>query len=240
MKIINLNLTEGTLTLELSSNEYSKIYLDTIDNKHNIYSEKDELHSLVINNEIIEEEPVDPEIPDVPVEPENPVDPDQPVDPEEPGDGPEQEDPEVTPEGGEDDQDQSTITPVNENTEETPTANVIEVKNLSDAIYIVTVVSKNNIVNIAIDEKALYLSKVNLLTFFCDTCLDKHQKEKIVLCDFKSQLLEYALANNLIDDAIDLCYGISKLLGLKKSYSNCRASRISNCSICKNGYCQLC
>ena len=217
MEIINLNLTEGTLTLELSSNEYSKIYLDTIDNKHNIYSEKDELHSLVINNEIIEEDPVDPEIPDIPVEP---------VDPEEPGDDPEQEDPEVT--------------PVNENIEETPVANVIEVKNLSDAIYVVTVVSENNIVNIAIDEKALYLSKVNLLTFFCDTCLDKHQKEKIVLCDFKSQLLEYALANNLIDDAIDLCYSISKLLGLKKSYSNCRASRISNCSICKNGYCQLC
>lgn len=219
MEIINLNLTEGTLTLELSSNEYSKIYLDTIDNKHNIYSEKDELHSLVINNEIIEEDPVDPE---------------------EPGDGPEQEDPEITPEGGEDDQDQSAVTPVNENIEETPTANVIEVKNLSDAIYIVTVVSETNVVNIAIDEKALYLGKVNLLTMFCDTCLDKHQKEKIVLCDFKSQLLEYALANNLIDDAIDLCYGISKLLGLKKSYSNCRASRISNCSICKNGYCQLC
>ena len=205
MEIINLNLTEGTLTLELSSNEYSKIYLDTIDNKCNIYSEKDELHSLVINNEIVEEDPVDPE---------------------EPGDGPEQEDPEVT--------------PVNENIEETPTANVIEVKNLSDAIYIVTVVSETNTVNIAIDKKALYLGKVNLLTMFCDTCLDKHQKEKIVLCDFKSQLLEYALANNLIGDAIDLCYGISKLLGLKKSYSNCRVSRISNCSICKNGYCQLC
>ena len=231
MEIINLNLTEGTLTLELSSNEYSKIYLDTIDNKHNIYSEKDELHSLVINNEIIEEDPVDPD---------QPIDPEEPVYPEEPGDDPEQEDPEVTPEGGEDNQDQPAVTPVNENIEETPVANVIEVKNLSDAIYVVTVVSENNIVSIAIDEKALYLSKVNLLTFFCDTCLDKHQKEKIVLCDFKSQLLEYALANNLIDDAIDLCYSISKLLGLKKSYSNCRASRISNCSICKNGYCQLC
>lgn len=237
MEIINLNLTEGTLTLELSSNEYSKIYLDTIDNKHNIYSEKDELHSLVINNEIIEEDPVEPENP---VDPDQPIDPEEPTDPEEPGDGPEQEDPEVTPEGGEDEQDQSAVTPVNENIEETPTANVIEVKNLSDAIYIVTVVSETNIVSIAIDEKALYLSKVNLLTMFCDTCLDKHQKEKIVLCDFKSQLLEYALANNIIDDAIDLCYGISKLLGLKKSYSNCRASRISNCSICKNGYCQLC
>lgn len=227
MEIINLSLTEGVLTLELNSNDYSKIYLDTISNKDNVYSNKDELHSIVINNEpTVEEpeEPVEPEIPETPVEP----------DPEDP-------DPSLPEDGGESEEDDNSAEVIpTVASEDTTVSNIIEIKDLSEAIYVVTIIGQEQTVAVAIDENAVYLAKINLVTSYCNTCLDKQQKEMIIMCDFKSQLLDYAVSNNYIDDTIQLCYELSKILKLNTHYTHCKNNKTNNCVMCKNGYCQLC
>ena len=42
------------------------------------------------------------------------------------------------------------------------------------------------------DKKNIYNAMVNLLLSYCDTCMDKHQKEKILMCAFKLELIDYA------------------------------------------------
>ena len=42
------------------------------------------------------------------------------------------------------------------------------------------------------DKKNIYNAMVNLLSSYCDTCMDKHQKEKILMCAFKLELIDYA------------------------------------------------
>lgn len=87
-----------------------------------------------------------------------------------------------------------------------------------------------------IDKKNIYNELVNLLTLHCDTCNDKHQMEKILLCAFKLDLIEYAEANDY-DTVEELWTSLARTLGvvLDGEY------HISNnkCN-CKNGVCTLC
>lgn len=86
------------------------------------------------------------------------------------------------------------------------------------------------------DKKNIYNKLVDLLTLYCNTCLDKHQKEKILLCAFKLELIEYAEANNL-EDTDELWESIARTLGIKLDGSIYTVSDKCNCV---NGVCTLC
>ena len=86
------------------------------------------------------------------------------------------------------------------------------------------------------DKKNIYNSLVNLLTINCNTCLDKHQMEKILLCAFKLELIEYANGNDM--DANELWESLARTLGLKLGDES--GVRIKNQCNCSNGMCSLC
>lgn len=85
------------------------------------------------------------------------------------------------------------------------------------------------------DKKNIYSAMVNLLTLHCDTCMDKHQKEKILLCAFKLELIEYAEANDYNSD--EMWESIARTLGMKLEGTTYVSSNKCNC---KNGVCTLC
>lgn len=112
--------------------------------------------------------------------------------------------------------------------------------------FIVSVIGSENAHAIAYDEKNLYYQKVNLLTTYCYTCLDKHQKEKILMLQFKSQLFDYAIANGLTEDAIDYYVDTCRLLDIPSNHTCCKYNRVWNCHrpcktcrTCYNGFCSL-
>lgn len=177
MKIISTSIDNNTLTIRVSGNTVNKIYLDSVLNKSNIYSQNDEDHDYVITSPIVSDGTIE-----------------------------------------------------------------IDIAEYDATSFIVSVVSDSNAVAIAIDQKNLYYRKVNMLTQFCETCLDKHQKEKILMCDFKSQLLEYALDNNLTEDAIDYYVDLCRLLDIPLKHTCCTYNRVASCRTCRsccNGCCTL-
>ena len=86
------------------------------------------------------------------------------------------------------------------------------------------------------NKKDIYNELVNLLTLYCDTCMDKHQKEKILLCAFKLELIEYAEANGY--DSDEMWESIARTLGMKLEGTVYVST--SNKYNCKNGVCTLC
>lgn len=86
------------------------------------------------------------------------------------------------------------------------------------------------------DKKNIYIELVNLLTTYCNTCLDKHQKEKILLCAFRLELIEYAEANG--QETEELWEDIARTLDIKLD-GNVSINRIKKCN-CSNGVCSLC
>lgn len=86
------------------------------------------------------------------------------------------------------------------------------------------------------NKKDIYNELVNLLTLYCDTCMDKHQKEKILLCAFKLELIEYAEANGY--DSDEMWESIARTLGMKLEGTVYVST--SNKRNCKNGVCTLC
>lgn len=178
MKIINTKLEDNTLIINLDdASAITKVYLDDVSNKKNMYSLSDKDHDHVISTPTAYD---------------------------------------------------NTIT--------------LDVAEYGPTALIVTVVGGNNDVSFAIDQKSLYYRKVNMLVTFCNTCLDKHQKEKILMCDFKSQLLDYAITNNLTEDAIGFYVDICRLLDISLGRTCCTYNRVQNCKSCRtcvNGYCSL-
>lgn len=87
-----------------------------------------------------------------------------------------------------------------------------------------------------IDKKNIYNALVNLLTINCDTCLDKHQMEKILLCSFKLQLIDYAKNTNQSTD--DLYESLARTLSIQLD-GTIQTIAKSKCN-CKNGVCSLC
>lgn len=234
MKIINLNLKDSALTIELEGavTEY-KVYLDAIDNKSNMYSLNDEDHTLVTTYPTVEpEEPIVPdasedekdvETPDVPTE----------SDPEQPEDNSTEEEIDGT------DQSEEVVI-ISENVENTNT--IITFTDLEETAYIVTVITDETVRELVYDKNNLYHSTVSLLTSFCNTCLDKHQKEKIMLYGLKSQLFDYAMVNDLLEDSISYYTDICRLLDIPTGKTCCKNSRATNCIKCRtcvNGCCSL-
>ena len=86
------------------------------------------------------------------------------------------------------------------------------------------------------DKKNIYNAMVDLLSSYCDTCMDKHQKEKILMCTFKLELIEYA-EKYAQGDTEDLWESIARTLGVSLEDGTIVHSNKCNCS---NGVCSLC
>lgn len=88
----------------------------------------------------------------------------------------------------------------------------IDISAIKDKAYIVTVISTEKVIALAIDDKQLYYDKVHMITNFCNTCMNKCQKEKIIMVELRSNLLVYALANDLTEDAIKHYVDLDRIL----------------------------
>lgn len=86
------------------------------------------------------------------------------------------------------------------------------------------------------DKKNIYNAMVNLLSSYCDTCMDKHQKEKILICAFKLELIDYA-ERYAQGDVDELWESIARTLGISLEDDTVIHSKKCNCS---NGVCSLC
>jgi hypothetical protein len=86
------------------------------------------------------------------------------------------------------------------------------------------------------DKKNIYNALVNLLTGYCNTCMDKHQKEKILMCAFKLELIDYA-EQYAQGDVDELWESIARTLGVSLEDGTVVPSKKCNCS---NGVCALC
>jgi hypothetical protein len=174
MKIKSAKLENDLLQLTIEGSP-SKIYLDSIDNKANVYSDDDSVHTVVkdLSDNIVE----DPEM-------------------------------------------------------------VIDMTKYNLTAVIVRIEDQ---VVLAVDLVNLYQRKVNMLETFCETCLDGAQKEKIVLCAFKSQLFEYAYENGLMDDAIQFYTDLCRLLEIPTAHVCGTYSKrtTGRCRTCSGNYCGL-
>lgn len=92
------------------------------------------------------------------------------------------------------------------------------------------------------DDRELYYKEIELLTTYCSTCLDKEQKERMVLFTLKQQLLQYAISNDLIEDQIAYYTDLARMLEIDVKHNaqvlcSGKCKRIVKCS---NGSCSLC
>lgn len=96
---------------------------------------------------------------------------------------------------------------------------VLTLPNIEQA-YIVTVIGGSKEIGFALDAESLYKDKVSMITSFCNTCLDKQSKERIIMCEFRNNLLDYAIQNNLVNDAISHYCDLHRLLKQSNEF-NC-------------------
>lgn len=92
------------------------------------------------------------------------------------------------------------------------------------------------------DDKEIYYKEVNLLTSYCSTCLDKQQKERMVLFTLKYQLLQYAIEHNMVEDQIEYYRDLARMLNIDLE-SNIKGMCSGQCKrlvSCCNGCCPIC
>lgn len=105
----------------------------------------------------------------------------------------------------------------------------------------------NGVLGFYYDDKELYYKEVELLTTYCSTCLDKWQKEAMVVFMLKKQLLDYAIANNLVEDQISYYIDLARMLRIDVKF-NAQSIPVHCSGECKglkkgcccNGCCSLC
>lgn len=179
MKITNIEFQENNLIITLdSSTEVTKVYIDTLLNSKNKYSDKDEEHSYTVQ--------------------------------------------------------------VSNGSSNTVTIDYTQLNPELDTSAFTVLI--NGVLGFYYDDKELYYAQVNMLTSFCSTCLDKHQKEKLVLFLTKQQLLQYAVDNDLVEDAVQHYIDLARMLNidLDKNSQVIRKSVCNKCINCCNGCCALC
>ena len=103
-----------------------------------------------------------------------------------------------------------------------------------------TIYINNKTIGFYFDKQELYYKEVDLLTTYCSTCLDKEQKERIVLFMLKQQLLEYAVANNLIEDQISYYIDLARMLNIDLKFGSQAITPSKKGCKCCNGICSLC
>lgn len=97
----------------------------------------------------------------------------------------------------------------------------IDISAIKDKAYIITVVSTEKVIALAIDDKQLYYDKIHMITNFCNTCMNKCQKEKIIMTELRSNLLDYALQNDLTEDAIKHYIDLDRILNDSINNNTC-------------------
>lgn len=83
-------------------------------------------------------------------------------------------------------------------------------------------------------EESLYYAQIKLLMTYCQTCLDKKMKEKLMMFLFKKTLFDNALLLGFTDDA-EQYYNEMLLLLEMKGCSNeiiCKKCEYGKCTIC--------
>lgn len=95
------------------------------------------------------------------------------------------------------------------------------------------------------DKKEFHFAKLQLLTSFCSTCLDKHQLKKILLCCFKEQLFNTAMGNELWEDAASIMTDLRRLLEMNEQRTCCTKNHAGYCPTCRTccqakSHCQTC
>lgn len=88
------------------------------------------------------------------------------------------------------------------------------------------------------DEDQLYYREIDLLTSYCNTCLDKQQKERILLFSVKKDLLDFAMSKNIVEDAVGFYRDLDRLLCLS-SKPNLIDNKNIVCRNCCNGICKI-
>lgn len=71
---------------------------------------------------------------------------------------------------------------------------------ITDTDAFVIIITIENAHLLAYDDNNIYSNIVNMLTSFCDTCLDKVQKEKVFLCSMRKSLFDYSVSQNYDDN----------------------------------------
>lgn len=112
---------------------------------------------------------------------------------------------------------------------------------LDTSAFLVTI---NGSMGFYYDKKELYYKEIDLLTNYCSTCLDKHQKERMVLFMTKYHLFQYAVENDLVEDQVNYYIDLARMLGIDFEYNarlNCLCSgKCKRVIKCCNGFCALC
>lgn len=100
----------------------------------------------------------------------------------------------------------------------------------------------NGVLGFYYDDRELYYREVDLLTTYCSTCLDKQQKERMVLFMVKKELLEYAIKHDLVEDQISYYRDLARMLGIDIQYnvSGMCSGKCKRVIKCCNGFCALC
>lgn len=88
----------------------------------------------------------------------------------------------------------------------------IDISAIKEKAFIVTVIDSGKNIALAIDKDALYQDILTMLCNYCDTCLCTAGKERILMVELRSNLLKYALDNDLTKDAIKHYIDLDRIL----------------------------
>lgn len=113
-------------------------------------------------------------------------------------------------------------------------------EDIDTSAFVVTI---NGISKFYFDKKELYYKSIDLLTEYCSTCLDKEQKEKLLLFILKDELLQYAISNDILEDQVNIYRDIARLLKIdviSNKQNIIKKCNHSKCKTCCNSMCSLC
>lgn len=119
----------------------------------------------------------------------------------------------------------------------------IDLTNKPNKAYIVTVLihddedqTDSQIVKFVVDEEFLYHNIVNMLISTCDRCTSDTWKYKTLMCNFRLKLLQYAIQHDKLNDCIQFCIDLFRILGIddKLHYSYISNNKRLDCNKCSN------
>lgn len=120
---------------------------------------------------------------------------------------------------------------------------VIDSTKLEDFYSSAFIATIDNSSQFYFNQADIYYKEVELLCKNCSTCLDDQQMDRMVLFILKQDLLNYAINNNLIDDAVQYYIDLARMLNIcldaNTTYYN-NHDRFACNKICRNGVCSLC
>lgn len=70
------------------------------------------------------------------------------------------------------------------------------------------------ITKFTLDEEFLYYNILNMVVNTCSRCLNKVEKQRMVMCNLRWELLKYAMKHELIIDSVKRYKDLIKILGI--------------------------